>query len=70
MKLKLNLTEFFLLIFNARDGEYISPFGGFFAKHGTIHEVIAPYSSQSNGIIEQNGTLKEMCKCGKMMSCQ
>ena len=42
-------------------GEYELPSVDVCAPHGIIHETIAPYSPQSNGVAEQNNhTLKEM----------
>ncbi|KAD4178897.1 hypothetical protein E3N88_27488 [Mikania micrantha] len=44
-----------------RGGEYVSPFADICAQSGIIHECIAPYSPQQNGIAERkNRTLKEM----------
>ena len=43
-----------------RRGEYVL-FNDFCEKEGIIHEVIIPYSPESNGVIERkNRTLKEM----------
>ena len=43
-----------------RGGEYESPFMEFYSEHGIIHQTIAPYSPQSNGITEcKNRTLKK-----------
>ena len=36
-----------------RGGEYNAPFREFCAQHRIIHEVTAPYSPQSNGVVEQ-----------------
>ncbi|KAL4038513.1 hypothetical protein IC575_002134 [Cucumis melo] len=42
-------------------GEYRPTFEQFCPEYGIIHQTIAPYSPQSNGIVEQkNRTLKEM----------
>ena len=44
-----------------RGGEYELTFVDFCAQHGIIHETIAPYLPQSNGMVERkNHTLKEM----------
>ena len=44
-----------------RGGEYELSFVDICAQHGIIHETIAPYSPQSNGVVERkNRTLKEM----------
>ena len=44
-----------------RGREYESPFVDLCAQHGIIHETTAPYSPQSNGVVERkNRTLKEM----------
>ncbi|XXG85845.1 hypothetical protein AAC387_Pa11g0861 [Persea americana] len=44
-----------------RGGEYKSPFGEFCSQHGIIHQTIAPYSHQQNGVAERkNKTLKEI----------
>ena len=44
-----------------RGGEYESPFVDFCAQYGIIHETTAPYSPQTNGVVERkNCTLKEM----------
>ena len=44
-----------------RGGEYEAPFGDFCSQHGIIHQTIAPYSPQQNGVVKsKNGTLKEM----------
>ena len=44
-----------------RGGDYNAPFSEFCAQHRIIHEVIRPYSPQSNGCTERkNQTLKEM----------
>ena len=41
--------------------EYEALIGEFYAQHRIIHEVIALYSPQSNGVVERkNRTLKEM----------
>ena len=36
-----------------RCGEYGPPFEQFRSEHGIIHQTIAPYSPQSNGIVER-----------------
>ena len=38
---------------NDRGGEYDAPFGEFCVQHKIIHEVTAPHSPQSNGVVEQ-----------------
>ena len=44
-----------------RGGEYKAPFGDFCSQNGIIHQTIAPYSPQQNGVTERkNRTLKEM----------
>ena len=44
-----------------RGGEYESPFADFCSQHGIIHQTIAPYSPQQNGVVERkNRILKEM----------
>jgi hypothetical protein len=45
-----------------RGGEYLSnDFGEYCAEHGIIHETIAPYSPQSNGVAERkNQTLTDL----------
>ena len=44
-----------------RGGEYESPFVDVCAQHEIIHDTIAPYSPQSNGVAEKNNcTLKKM----------
>ena len=49
------------LLRSDRGGEYESPFVDFCAQHEIIHETTAPYSPQSNGVVERkNHTLKEM----------
>ena len=46
---------------NDRGGEYEAPISEFYSQHEIIHEITAPYSPQSNGIIERkNRTLKEV----------
>lgn len=49
-----------------RGGEDETPFGVFFfcEKHGIVHELIPPYSPQSNGVAElKNRTLKGDDEC-------
>ena len=49
------------MIRSDRGGEYEAPIGEFCTQHEIIHEVTAPYSLQSNGVVEhKNRTLKEM----------
>lgn len=44
-----------------RSGEYEAPIGDFCVQHGIVHEVIVPYSPQSNRVVEcKNLILKEM----------
>ena len=44
-----------------RGGEYESPFEQFCEENGIIHQTIAPYSPQQNGVAERkNITLKNM----------
>ena len=44
-----------------RGGEYESPFGEFCLQHGIVHQTIAPYSPQQNGVAKRkNRTLKDM----------
>ena len=44
-----------------RGGKYEAPFDDFCSQHGIIHQTIASYSPQQNGVAERkNRTLKEM----------
>ena len=44
-----------------RGGEYDARFEEFCSKHGIIYQTTAPYSPQSNGVVERkNRTLKQM----------
>ena len=36
-----------------RGGEYESPFGEFCLQHGIVHQTIAPYSPQQNGVAKR-----------------
>ena len=50
-------------------GEYESPFVDLCTQHAIIHETIAPYSPQSNGVAERkNRTLKEMMNAMRISS--
>ena len=44
------LSKNIKIIRSDRDGEYKAPFHELCLEYGTIHQTIAPYSSQSNGI--------------------
>ena len=44
------LSKKIKIIRSDRDGEYKAPFHELCLEYGTIHQTIAPYSSQSNGI--------------------
>jgi len=48
-----------------RGGEYtLNDMSGLCQEHGIIHEVIAPYTAQSNGVTERkNRTLMDMMDC-------
>ena len=60
-EVETQLSEKIKRIRSDRGGEYVEPFGDFCSQHGIVHEVIAPYSPQSNGVAERkNRTLKEM----------
>ena len=49
------------MIRSDRGGEYESPFAEICLENGIIHQTTAPYTPQSNGIVERkNQTLKEM----------
>ena len=60
-EVETQLSEKIKRIRSDRGGEYVEPFGEFYSQHGIVHEVITPYSPQSNGVAERkNCTLKEM----------
>ena len=44
------LSKKIKIIRSDRDGEYEAPFHELCLEYGIIHQTIAPYSSQSNGI--------------------
>ena len=49
------------IIRSDKGGEYDAPFDELCSQNGIIHQTIAPYSPQSNGVAERkNRTLKEM----------
>ena len=53
-----------------RGGEYESPFFYVCTQHGIIHKTTAPYSPQSNGVVERkNRTLKKMINAMLISSC-
>lgn len=40
------------ILMSDRGGEYEYPFEGFCTKYGIIHQTIASYSPQHNGVVE------------------
>lgn len=55
------LNKMIKVLRSNKGGEYIAPFGEFCAQQGIIHQTIAPYSPQQNGVAEcKNSILKEI----------
>ena len=52
-KVENQLNKRIKVLRSDRGGEYEAPIGEFYAQHGIIHEITAPYSSQSNGVAER-----------------
>ena len=52
MKLKINLIKKIKVLRSDQSGESESPIGKFYVQHKIIHEIITPYSPQSNGVAE------------------
>jgi len=60
-KVENQLNKKIKVLRSDQGGEYVTPIGEFCAQHGIVHEVTAPYSPQSNGVVKhKNHTLKEM----------
>ena len=53
LKLKISIDKKIKMIKSDRGGEYESPFAEICLENGIIYQTTAPYTPQSNGIVER-----------------